>query len=79
MAKDETTTSTSSEKAGESMSQRATKDSKPRVVAGVAAAAAGALLAATWLGVGPAALAGAAGYIVYRGMKHKPLFPIEER
>ena len=39
--------------------------STERTVAGVAAAAVGALLAAALLGVGPAALAGAAGYVVY--------------
>lgn len=40
--------------------------SPQRTTAGVAAAAVGALLAAALLGVGPAALAGAAGYMVYR-------------
>ena len=40
--------------------------SPQRAVAGIAAAAGGALLAAAVLGVGPAALAGAAGYLVYR-------------
>ena len=40
--------------------------SKQRATAGIAAAAGGALLAAVVLGVGPAALAGAAGYLVYR-------------
>ena len=40
--------------------------SKERTAAGIAAAAGGALLAAVVLGVGPAALAGAAGYLVYR-------------
>jgi len=39
--------------------------SPQRATAGVAAAAVGALLAAAVLGVGPAALAGAAGYVVY--------------
>ncbi|HTW31433.1 MAG TPA: hypothetical protein VMD76_07125 [Candidatus Sulfotelmatobacter sp.] len=39
--------------------------SAQRAAAGVTAAAAGALLAAAVLGVGPAALAGAAGYLVY--------------
>jgi len=40
--------------------------SPQRAAAGVAAAAGGALLAAAVVGVGPAALAGAAGYLVYR-------------
>ena len=40
--------------------------SAQRTVAGIAAAAGGALVAAAVLGVGPAALAGAAGYLVYR-------------
>jgi hypothetical protein len=40
--------------------------SAQRAVAGIAAAAGGALVAAAVLGVGPAALAGAAGYLVYR-------------
>jgi hypothetical protein len=40
--------------------------SRERTAAGIAAAAGGALLAALVLGVGPAALAGAAGYLVYR-------------
>jgi hypothetical protein len=39
-----------------------------RVAAGVAAAAGGGLLAAAVVGVGPAALAGAAGYLAYRGL-----------
>jgi hypothetical protein len=39
--------------------------SPQRAVAGIAGAACGALLAAAVLGVGPAALAGAAGYVVY--------------
>ena len=39
--------------------------SQERAAAGIAAAAGGALLAAVLLGVGPAALAGAAGYVVY--------------
>jgi len=37
-----------------------------RTAAKIAAAAGGALIAAAVLGVGPAALAGAAGYLVYR-------------
>jgi hypothetical protein len=40
--------------------------SPQRTVAGIAAAAGGALIAATVLGLGPAALAGAAGYLAYR-------------
>jgi hypothetical protein len=40
--------------------------SPQRAAVGVAAAAGGALLAAAALGVGPAALAGAVGYLVYR-------------
>jgi hypothetical protein len=40
--------------------------SKQRSAAKIAAAAGGALLAAAVLGVGPAALAGVAGYLVYR-------------
>ncbi len=40
--------------------------SRERAVAKIAAAAGGALIAAALLGVGPAALAGAAGYLVYR-------------
>lgn len=39
-----------------------------RVAAGVAAAAGGSLVVAAMVGVGPAALAGAAGYLAYRGM-----------
>jgi hypothetical protein len=40
--------------------------SRERTAAGIAAAAGGALLAAVVLGVGPAVLGGAAGYLVYR-------------
>jgi hypothetical protein len=40
-----------------------------RLTVGVAAAAGGGLLAAAALGVGPAALAGAAGYLAYRGLR----------
>ena len=40
--------------------------SRQRHVAKIAAAAGGALLAAAVLGAGPAALAGACGYLVYR-------------
>lgn len=39
-----------------------------RVAMGVGAAAGGGLLAAALVGVGPAALAGAAGYLAYRGL-----------
>jgi hypothetical protein len=46
-------------------------DSWQRVSVGVAAAAAGGLLAAAAVGVGPAAIAGAAGYLAYRGMSKK--------
>jgi len=46
--------------------------SSERVAAGVAAAAGGALVAAATIGVGPTALAGAAGYAAYRGMKKEP-------
>jgi hypothetical protein len=42
-----------------------------RVAAGVAAAAAGGLIAAAAVGVGPASLAGAAGYLAYRGLKEQ--------
>ena len=40
--------------------------SQQRAVGGIAAAAGGALLASAAFGVGPVALAGAAGYLVYR-------------
>jgi hypothetical protein len=45
-----------------------------RVTAGVAAAAGGGLLAAALVGVGPAAIAGTAGYLAYRSLtgKHGP-------
>jgi len=55
----------------------APEGSKPRIAVGVAGAAAGALIAAAWVGVGPAALAGTAAYLAYRGMKHKPAKPVE--
>ena len=42
-----------------------------RTAAGVAAAAGGGLLAVAMIGVGPAAIAGAAGYLAYRGMKEQ--------
>ena len=45
---------------------------KVTLSAGVLAAAGGGLLAAAVLGVGPAALAGAAGYLAYRALKQKP-------
>jgi hypothetical protein len=41
------------------------------VAAGVAAAGGVGLLAASVIGVGPAAIAGAAGYLAYRGMTDK--------
>ncbi len=43
----------------------------PRLTAGVAAAAGASLVAATIIGVGPAAIAGAAGYLAYREMRAK--------
>ncbi len=45
--------------------------STQRTAAGVAVAAGGALLAAAAVGVGPAALAGAVGYLVYRETRRK--------
>lgn len=42
--------------------------SPERVAAGVAAVAGGALIAGATLGAGPAALAGAAGYLAYKGL-----------
>jgi len=42
-----------------------------RVAAGVAAAAGGGLIAAAMVGVGPAAIAGAAGYLAYRGLSEQ--------
>ncbi len=45
----------------------------PRVALGVGAAAGGGLLAALTLGVGPAAIAGAAGYLAYRGLKQREM------
>jgi len=45
--------------------------SPQRTAAGVAVAAGGALLAAAAVGVGPAALAGAVGYRVYRETRRK--------
>jgi len=44
--------------------------SPQRATAEIVTAAAGALIAAAVLGVGPAALAGAAGYLVYREAHH---------
>jgi len=44
--------------------------SPQRTTAEIVAAAGGALIAAAALGVGPAALAGAAGYLVYRETHH---------
>jgi len=43
--------------------------SPQRTAAGVGAAAVGALVAAAIFGVGPAALAGVAGYLAYRGVQ----------
>lgn len=40
-----------------------------RLAAGVAAAAGGGLFAAAWVGAGPAAIAGAAGYLAYRKLQ----------
>ena len=40
-----------------------------RTTAGVAAAAGGGLLAAAMVGVGPAALAGVAGYLAYKSLR----------
>ena len=45
--------------------------SRERVAVGIAAAAGGLLLVCATLGVGPAALAGAAGYFAYRGMSRE--------
>jgi hypothetical protein len=46
--------------------------SAERAAVGIVAAAGGALLAGAALGLGPAALAGAAGYVAYREMSEKP-------
>jgi len=43
--------------------------SPERTTAGIVAAAGGALLAAALFGAGPAALAGAAGYLAFRGTR----------
>jgi hypothetical protein len=40
-----------------------------RLTVGVAAAAGGGLIVASLVGVGPAAIAGAAGYLAYQGLK----------
>jgi len=45
--------------------------SRERAAAGIAVAAGGALLAAAVFGAAPAALAGAAGYLVYREASRK--------
>lgn len=45
--------------------------STTKVAVGVAAAGGAGLLAATLVGVGPAALAGAAGYLAYKGFTGK--------
>jgi len=50
-----------------------TRESKAITAVGTAGAAAGALLAAAWVGVFPAALAGTAAYLAYRGLKHRPV------
>lgn len=42
------------------------KGSLRRLAAGVAAAAVGGLWVAAWVGAGPAAIAGTAGYLAYR-------------
>lgn len=63
---------------GKSVAQEPAKDesmkekwdaSWERVAIGVGAAAGGGLLAALWIGVGPAALAGAAGYLAWRQLR----------
>jgi hypothetical protein len=57
-------------KEGSSAVESKMKPGSPeRMAAGIAAAAGGALIAAATLGVGQTALAGAAGYAAYRGMK----------
>ena len=43
----------------------------PRLTAGITAAAAVGLAAASFIGVGPAAIAGAAGYLAYRELSGK--------
>lgn len=43
----------------------------PRLTAGIAAAAGAGLLAVSFIGVGPAAIAGAAGYLAYRELSGK--------
>jgi hypothetical protein len=53
--------------------------SNTQVTLGVAAAAGTGLLAASLIGVGPAALAGAAGYLAYRGMTGKTSTPRTDR
>jgi hypothetical protein len=45
--------------------------STQRIAAGIAAAAGGALVLAAMFGVGPTALAGAAGYVAYRATARK--------
>lgn len=47
------------------------RGSPQRIAASVGAAAVGALVAAAWLGVGPVALAGVAGYLAYRASGRK--------
>lgn len=48
------------------------KSSWPIVTAGVAAAGGAGLLLVGIVGAGPAAIAGAAGYLAYRGLKGQP-------
>jgi hypothetical protein len=45
--------------------------SRTALTAGVAAASGAGLIAVSVLGIGPAAVAGAAGYLAYRAMKEK--------
>lgn len=45
--------------------------STTKLAVGIAAAGGAGLLAAAWLGAGPAAIAGAAGYLAYRGLTGK--------
>ena len=48
-----------------------TKTSNSKLALGVAAAVGGSFVAATWFGLGPAVLAGTAGYLTYQGLKNK--------
>ena len=47
------------------------KTSNSKLALGVAAAVGGSFVAATWFGLGPAVLAGTAGYLTYQGLKNK--------